>query len=477
MRALIILFNIVIALPINGQGISSLAKNLDFSDGTENWEIPGDFPMRIVEDLKGSKSKNSVIIENTSEQSVPYFTQELHLPSHKLSKLEIKGRVMAETVDSSAEISMFAFTKQDGKWVAYKAGEKLDLKTSEEWVEITAEIWVYERANQLAFGLYLGGKGSLSIDCIQVNELMEADCTNISHRSFQEESLSIILEQSLYKDDLDSMTLAKKWDLFRGCDTSKQTLDATLDMVLKTIDSHSFFMNSETTNNWSSSADDPESSMIFTSGRILDSTIAYLSVPHVASGDSAMLVKFADSLQNLIEDLDHPKLEGWVVDLRNNGGGNCWPMLAGIGPILGEGISGYFGLDTSFQAWIYEDGQASMDELVMTKVSRKPYLPFKQDPKVAVLVSDQTGSSGEILALAFKNRDDSLLFGSKTARYTTTNSTFKMSDGSQIFLATSYYYDRKKNPYPDGVAPDILITSTSEGDPALDTATEWLKKN
>ena len=28
--------------------------------------------------------------------------------------------------------------------------------------------------------------------------------------------------------------------------------------------------------------------------------------------------------------------------LRGNGGGNMWPMIAGVGPLLGEGPLGYF---------------------------------------------------------------------------------------------------------------------------------------
>jgi len=30
---------------------------------------------------------------------------------------------------------------------------------------------------------------------------------------------------------------------------------------------------------------------------------------------------------------------GWIVDLRGNTGGNLWPMLASVGPILGEGVA------------------------------------------------------------------------------------------------------------------------------------------
>ena len=38
---------------------------------------------------------------------------------------------------------------------------------------------------------------------------------------------------------------------------------------------------------------------------------------------------------------DRPGLIGWIVDLRTDGGGNMWPMMAGLGPILGEGIMGW----------------------------------------------------------------------------------------------------------------------------------------
>jgi hypothetical protein len=35
-----------------------------------------------------------------------------------------------------------------------------------------------------------------------------------------------------------------------------------------------------------------------------------------------------------------------VVDLRSNSGGNMWPMIAGIGPVVGEGHLGAFSAPT-----------------------------------------------------------------------------------------------------------------------------------
>jgi hypothetical protein len=60
------------------------------------------------------------------------------------------------------------------------------------------------------------------------------------------------------------------------------------------------------------------------------------------SGSGATAVAFADGIQNPIMAADRDDLAGWTVDLRGNGGGNLWPMLAGVGPVLGEGIVGYF---------------------------------------------------------------------------------------------------------------------------------------
>ena len=39
---------------------------------------------------------------------------------------------------------------------------------------------------------------------------------------------------------------------------------------------------------------------------------------------------------------DRVSLVGWIVDLRGNTGGNMWPMVAGVGPVLGNGVAGFF---------------------------------------------------------------------------------------------------------------------------------------
>jgi len=78
-------------------------------------------------------------------------------------------------------------------------------------------------------------------------------------------------------------------------------------------------------------------------------------------------IAFETGLQKIIGDLDRSHPAGWIVDLRGNVGGNMWPMLAGIGPVLGEGddLGEFFTLD-SHSTWKYRDGVAADANNVIT---------------------------------------------------------------------------------------------------------------
>src|SRR5690606_26718511 len=74
-------------------------------------------------------------------------------------------------------------------------------------------------------------------------------------------------------------------------------------------------------------------------GRRLPGGVAYLTIPGFAGGTHMQQVEFAESLQSLIGSLDDESAGacGWIVDLRRNSGGNLWPMVLGVGPLLGDG--------------------------------------------------------------------------------------------------------------------------------------------
>jgi len=62
-------------------------------------------------------------------------------------------------------------------------------------------------------------------------------------------------------------------------------------------------------------------------------------------------IALADSLHTSIRTLGEAGAWDWIVDLCGNGGGNMWPMLAGIGPLLGDSIVGRFGAETGSTRW------------------------------------------------------------------------------------------------------------------------------
>ncbi|HXB94822.1 MAG TPA: S41 family peptidase, partial [Puia sp.] len=93
-------------------------------------------------------------------------------------------------------------------------------------------------------------------------------------------------------------------------------------------------------------------------GEWLRDSIGYLTVPWVSTTDSLLCERIADSLQSVIARLDSKGISRWIIDLRKNSGGNCWPMLTGIGPLLGDGVYGYFVSGDERVPIAYREGSA-----------------------------------------------------------------------------------------------------------------------
>ena len=192
-------------------------------------------------------------------------------------------------------------------------------------------------------------------------------------------------------------------------------------------------------------------------GRIVDGRFGYVLVPTFGSPDQASIDQFATDLQDVIASVGASKPCGWVVDLRSNGGGNMWPMLAGIGPVLGMGRLGSFrDPDGRGASWSYENGEAKSDGRTLAKTLNVPVTLHVESPLVAVLVGPTTASSGEAIAIAFRGRSSTRLFGATTRGLTTSNRVFPLSDGSLLNLTTAAFADRTGTPYQNGVTPDEL---------------------
>lgn len=190
------------------------------------------------------------------------------------------------------------------------------------------------------------------------------------------------------------------------------------------------------------------------------------------SGTTEQANAYARQIQDTIAARDRDDLIGWIVDLRSNGGGNMWPMIAGLGPILGDGPLGYFIGPTGAETiWEYRNGSSFSGTLPVTTVS-PPYTLKRPAPRVAVLSDNRIASSGEATLIAFIRRPNTRSFGQSTCGLSTANATHPLSDGATLTLTTSLMADRAKTPFGDSIPPDELIDDPSR---TIQRATEWLQ--
>jgi len=165
---------------------------------------------------------------------------------------------------------------------------------------------------------------------------------------------------------------------------------------------------------------------------------------------------------------------GWVVDLWGHGGGNMLPGLGGLAPLVGEGVILQVIERDEVMDWTIDNSAVSF--------GGGPLLTFHEPTEfastpVGVVVGPSTASSGEALALAFRGRSDSRLFGHFTSGFATSNRLFELSDGSYISLMTGLLADRTGD--APGIArpirPDEIVPNLPEQSPAVEAAITWVE--
>lgn len=199
--------------------------------------------------------------------------------------------------------------------------------------------------------------------------------------------------------------------------------------------------------------------------RILDDGVAYILVPGCAEPTVEGLRDYAGVLRaELLVTMDRAP-SGWVIDLRLNGGGNIWPMLLGLQPLLGEGVMmtslGPEGPPAAYgvspgEAWI-DWGSGPVTQLDFG--DRSPP-PVRVAPaRVAVIIGPWTMSSGEALAICLRTLPHTREFGETTAGLTTVTNGYPLSDGSVLVLPVSVMGDRAGVPAAGSLTPGTVAAS------------------
>ncbi len=216
-------------------------------------------------------------------------------------------------------------------------------------------------------------------------------------------------------------------------------------------------------------------------GRRLTPHIGYLELPELPGSPEHKPLYMAQA-QRLLREIDQSAVCGWVLDLRRNGGGNMWPMLAGVGSLLGEGQCLAMVSPWESVPIFYREGRVFAQDHWEERSERveAPYQLHHPNPPVAVLTSPSTSSSGEFVALAFRERPRTRSFGEPTYGVPTGNVLKQLPDGATIALTAYWGADRAGNVFQDSLLPDqpVKVDWTCfgrEDDPVLRVALQWLQ--
>ena len=160
-------------------------------------------------------------------------------------------------------------------------------------------------------------------------------------------------------------------------------------------------------------------------------------------------------------------IKGWIIDLRFNLGGNCKPMLLGLYDFLGDNqIWGTLDLNKEWTNKVtLEKGNYLSNSKKVSYI--KPSGDLLDRSKVVLLMNRATGSSGEVVALAFKERPNTIFIGENTYGATTSNIKVELPFDAYMALTIGFDGDRNGKFYKT-IAPDVAVNRKDNFDNLLE---------
>ncbi|MDO7874367.1 S41 family peptidase [Hymenobacter sp. ASUV-10] len=212
--------------------------------------------------------------------------------------------------------------------------------------------------------------------------------------------------------------------------------------------------------------------------------VGYLKIPQMIGTARAWADGRAAALRDSLCRLLARRPRALVIDLRMNGGGNSAPMLSGLGPLLGDGVKTYT-IDRNGQVSgrMQLVGGMVVDERGAPVLTPLPACAVPPGLPVVVLVGPGTGSSGEILALALRDRPRTPLIGEPTSGYLSSTAGFFFGQQSgYLLLTTDNMAPASKRPVlSQALTPDVYVKSADNypnlrADPTVQAALRWLSR-
>jgi carboxyl-terminal processing protease len=195
----------------------------------------------------------------------------------------------------------------------------------------------------------------------------------------------------------------------------------------------------------------------------IDETIGYIKI-------KSFTKTTADELDNALKSITKNKIDGMVLDLRNDPGG-----------LLNQAVEVTDRFIEKGQLIVYTKGKIEEQNLKFSSTGKNAYLDFP----IIVLVNAGSASASEIVAGALQDLKRGVVLGTQTFGKGSVQTIIPLSDGSGLRLTTAKYFTPKGRVIQGkGITPDIIVeepivvaTKTTAGRPETGALREKDLKN
>lgn len=328
------------------------------------------------------------------------------------------------------------------------------------------------------------GIGALTLSLLAANATAAtASTTEIPSPEAQVQILDLLEHEALYRDKVDWPAARKRLASLQAYPGALQT--ALREILVESTGGHGVWMTLARKREAAERSKQVGADAVAKAkvAGAVDTRIGWVVIEGYAATPGATRqdefnedIQRALQWQNVIRSKDSGDRCGWIVDLRSNSGGNMWPMLLGVAPLLrssptGTEEIGSFATASAPQRWSLTPAMVQVDGRPRLGFGRPGYSLKQPGAPVAVLVGSNTASSGEATMLSFRGRPQARSFGQSTAGFSTSNVTRTLVDGSVLAMTTAVMKDRNGVGAGARITPDALTT----GDAAtLAAAQAWL---
>lgn len=360
-----------------------------------DWKVTNQVGYTVALDSTAAKSgQRSIKIASAPDAPVSSggFSQSCTVQLSEPTLVHLRGFIKT---DNPSGVGVWWNSWRDWKHKGFvHSNQQVNLRQTDEWQPLDLVLPTSADINQFTFGAYLQGRGQVWFDDLRF-ETAPAGTGEPSAKvkAYLQKAIALVKKHALVRDSIPwPQTQAEMLAFARGMQTEQETypiIGHLLSVMRKYGDNHSHFLSPSGVKNLE--ADESDDKGPQPQARYLGDGVGYVAVPQFWGVNATRETDFARQIQQLIQGIDTDQtVTSWVVDLRQNGGGNMYPMIAGLGPLLGEGTLGYFIDGKREVPWGYRNGKSYIKKPGSGTTIPAPYQLRQANVRVAVLVGPRT---------------------------------------------------------------------------------------